>query len=202
MPMWGAEFLGWNVKWIPGYKGNAQFSRAIRQSEIDLFGTNSEYIISALQQEGLIQYLAQVGMPKDGGGYAVRSNYKQVPVFPVMLKKANPSKIAFLAYQSVMGPSQIDKWMGLPPNTPMDMVKAWRTAYETAYNDPELQKQFRKQFSQDITLISGEHLEKMIKEVSGVSDEIIDYTLKLKEKYGLASFKKKRKKKQKKKKGS
>lgn len=200
IPMWGAEFLGWNVKWIPGYKGNAQFSRAIRQGEIDAFATNSAYIINALRSEGVIDFVAQVGMPKDGGGYVGRSNFKQVPIFPVMLKKANPSKTSMAAYQSLMGPSQIDKWMALPPKTPKDMVKAWRTAYEKAFNNPELNKQFRKQFSQDITLISGKRTEQMIKDVSGVSDKVVDYSIMLKEKYGLAAFKKKRKKKKKKKK--
>lgn len=186
IPMWGAEFLGWNVKWIPGYKGNDQFSRAIRQGEIDAFATNSTYIIKALRDDGVIEYVAQVGQPDEDGGYTPRSTYKDVAIFPIMLKKANPPKIAWQAYQSLIGPSLIDKWMGLPPETPKEMVQAWREAYKKAYHDPELQKQFRKQFSKDLTLISGDRVEQMIQEVSGVSDEVVDYSLKLKKKYGLA----------------
>ena len=197
IPMWGAEFLGWNVKWIPGYKGNAQFSRAIRQGEIDAFATNSEYIIEALRKEGVIDYVTQVGMPTEGASYAPRSNYKDVPIFPDMLKNAKLSKVAWQAYQSFMGPSQVDKWMGLPPGTPKDMVGAWRAAYKKAFNNPELQKQFRKQFSKDLTLISGKRVEEMIKEISGVGDEVVEYSLDLKKKYGLAAMRKKKKKKKK-----
>jgi len=187
MPMWGAEFLGWNLKWIPGYKGNNQFSRAIRQGEIDMFGTNSEYIIDALRKDGLITFISQVGLPSDDGGYSPRADYKDVDIFPIMLKKAKPPKVAWQAYLSLMGPAQIDKWMGLPPGTKADMVQAWRDAYKKAFNDPEMQKQLRKQFSKNLTLLSGKTVEQMIMEVSGVDKKVVDYSVKLKQKFGLAA---------------
>lgn len=190
VPMWGAEFLGWNVKWIPGYKGNNQFSRAIRQGEIDAFATNSNYIIDPLLEEGVIKLMFQVGQPDDDGNYVARSSYPDVPIFPNHLKKnAKLTKLQWTAYLSLANPSLVDKWMGLPQKTPKDIVETWRTAYKKAYNDPELQKQMRKQFGTDLTLISGKRVDEMIKEVSGVGDDVVDYSEKLKVKYGLSAKK-------------
>jgi tripartite-type tricarboxylate transporter receptor subunit TctC len=188
VPMWGAEFLGWNVKWIPGYKGNNQFSRAIRQAEIDAFATNSNYIIDPLIKEGVVTLLYQVGQPDDDGKYVARESFKQVPIFPNELrKKVKLTKLQWRAYLSLVNPSLIDKWMALPPNTPKEIVETWRSAYKQAFNDPELKQQLKKQFGDELTLISGKRVDEMIEEVSGVGDDVVDYTVKLKQKYGISA---------------
>lgn len=104
------------------------------------------------------------------------------------------TKTQWQAFTSLMNPSLIDKWMGLPQGTPDEYVQAWRDAYKKAYNDPELQKIFRKEFSKDLTFISGKRVEQMISEVSGVSKEavdysidMVDYSIDMKIKYGLAA---------------
>ena len=196
MPMFGAEFLGWNVKWIPGYKGNNQFARGIRQGEIDVFATNSNYIIDPLVKEGVVELLYQVGQPDEDGKYKGRSSYPNVPIFPDVLRsKAKLSKLQWRAYLSFVNPSLIDKWMALPPKTPKDTVDTWRNAYKKAFNDPELKKTMTKQFGTDLTLISGKQVDTMIEEVSGVGDDVVDYTVKLQQKYGLSSMRKKKRKK-------
>lgn len=188
IPMWGAEFLGWNVRWIPGYKGNNQFARAIRQGEIDAFATNSNYIIDALLKDKVIDLVYQVGQPDEDGNYVPRASFKQVPVFPnEMRKKVKLTKTQWQAYLSLVNPSLIDKWMALPPKTPKETVDTWRAAYKKAFKDPELQKLMTKQFGVDLTLISGKRVEAMIAEVSGVSDKIVDYSVKLKRKYGISA---------------
>lgn len=186
MPMWGAEFLGWNAKWIPGYKGSGQMTKAIRQGEVDAFATNNVYIIDELVKDGVVELLYQAGQPTDEG-YAARDSYPNVPPFPDVIQKAKLNKTQWQAYTSLMNPSLIDKWMGLTQGTPDDLVQAWRTAYSKAYNDAELQKIFRKEFSKDLTLISGKRVEQMIEEVSGVPEAAVQYSIDLKKKYGLSA---------------
>ncbi len=194
MPMWGAEFLGWNLKWIPGYKGSGQMTKALRQGEIDIFATNNVYIIDELNKDGVINLLAQEGQPEENG-YSTRASYPKVPIFPVMLKAANPPKVAVQGYNSLMGPSQIDKWMALPPNTPQDIVDAYRTAYDKAVKSKEFLALANKQISKEIFYIPGKTAEKMVVEVHDVPAEALAYADKLKQKYGLAAFKKAKKKK-------
>ncbi|MGE0651818.1 MAG: Bug family tripartite tricarboxylate transporter substrate binding protein [Alphaproteobacteria bacterium] len=193
MPMWGAEFLGWNMKWIPGYKGSGQMTKALRQGEIDVFATNNVYIIEELRKDGVIELLTQEGQPEENG-YSTRASYKDVPIFPVTLKAANPPKVAMQGYNSLMGPSQIDKWMGLPPGTPEDIVAAFRNAYDKAVKSKEFLAVANKQISKEIFYMSGKTVEKMVKEVHDVPPDALTYADKLKQKYGLAAAQKKKKK--------
>lgn len=201
MPMWGAEFLGWNVRWIPGYRGSGQMIKAIRQGEIDCFATNNAYIINELVKDGVVDLVAQDGQSVDGK-MMPRPSYKQVPVMLDILDKAKISKLARQGYRSLAAPSEIDKWMGLPPKTPKAFVEAYRAAYKKSVTNPEFLKIARKQFSKEINYLDGPTVAAMVKEVFSGPKEAVDYAENMKKKYGLAAFKKKRKKKKNKKKSS
>ncbi|MDX1486164.1 MAG: hypothetical protein R3229_16955 [Alphaproteobacteria bacterium] len=201
MPMWGAEFFGWNVRWIPGYRGVGQMSKALRQGEIDVFATNNAYIINQLKADGVIDLLVQDGQVIDGK-VAPRPSFKEVPVFSDMLKQANISKVSWQGFLSMTQPSRVDKWMGMPPGTPKAYVEAYRAAYKKSVHDPKFLEIGRKQFSKEINYIDGATVASMVDEVIGAPSEAVDYAENMKKKYGLAAFKKKRKKKKKKAKGS
>ena len=198
MPMWGAEFFGWNVRWIPGYRGVAQMSKALRQGEIDIFATNNAYIIAQLQADGVIDLVVQDGQVVDGK-LSPRPSFKSVPVFSDMLKKAKISKLSAQGFLSMTAPSQVDKWMGLPPGTPKEIVRMYRAAYKKSVTDPKFLEVGRKQFSKEINYIDGQTVAKMVLEVNSAPAAAVDYAENLRKKYGLAAFKKKRKKKKKKK---
>jgi len=193
MPLWGAEFLGWNVRWIPGYRGVGQMSKALRQGEIDMFATNNAYTIKQLQDDGVINLISQVGQVL-GGNLSRRLSYKDVPVFTEMLKSGGKKKIPLLAmqaYGSLTTPAQVDKWMGMPPRTPKDYVEAFREAYKASVNDPAFLKIARKQFSKEINYIDGKTVAKLVAEVHRAPTEAVDYAEELKQKYGLTAFKNK-----------
>ena len=84
MNVWGAEFLGWNLKWIVGYPGTGALIKAISQGEIDLLGTQNAYIINELKEAGLIDLIAQEGT-RHAGGYSPRSSFKDVAIFPELM---------------------------------------------------------------------------------------------------------------------
>ncbi len=198
MAMWGAEFLGWNVRWIPGYRGVGQMSKALRQGEIDIFATNNAYIINQLKNEGVIDLLVQDGQMIDGKA-APRPSFKSVPIFANLLKKAKIPKISLQGFRALTQPTQVDKWMGMPPGTPKAMVKAYRAAYKKSVHDPKFLEIGRKQFSKEINYIDGATVAKMVYDISSAPAAAVDYVENMKKKYGLAAFKKKRKKKKKKK---
>ena len=39
MFLWGAEYLGWNVRWILGYQGGGELRLAFERGETDLYAT-------------------------------------------------------------------------------------------------------------------------------------------------------------------
>jgi len=193
MPIWGAEFLGWNVRWIPGYRGVGQMSKALRQGEIDMFATNNAYTIKQLRDDGVISLISQVGQVV-GGKISRRPSYKSVPVFTEILKSEAKSSIPPLAWQgysSLTTPSQVDKWMGMPPKTPKAYVKAFRAAYKASVTDPAFLKIARKQFSKEINYIDGNTVSKLVANVFSGPTEAVDYAEELKQKYGLTAFKNK-----------
>src|SRR5438046_774879 len=39
MTVWGSEFLGWNTKWVIGYRGTSELMLALERGEIDMTST-------------------------------------------------------------------------------------------------------------------------------------------------------------------
>jgi tripartite-type tricarboxylate transporter receptor subunit TctC len=198
MPMWGAEFLGWNVRWIPGYRGSGSMIKAIRQSEIDAFATNNAYIIDELVKDGVIELQVQDGQHMDGK-LVRRPTYNSVATMTEILKQKGIPKIAWQGFLSMTTPSAVDKWMAMSPGTPKAYVEAYRKAYKASASDPEFLKVARKQFSKEIFYISGTDVTAMVEEIHNAPAAAVDYAEGLKRKYGLAAFKKKKRKKDKKK---
>jgi tripartite-type tricarboxylate transporter receptor subunit TctC len=184
MLVWGREFLGWNLQWIPGYQGTASLNRALRQGEIDAFSTNNIFVINELLDDELIVLLTQEGQVTDDG-YTPRGSYTNVALFPDLLREANPPQIPWQGYQSVIGPSHVDKWLSLPPDTPDDILAVYRDAYAQVVQDPEFLALAKQQLSQELFIISGERVEEMIREIHGAPDEAVDYATDLRVEFGL-----------------
>ncbi len=184
MLVWGKEFLGWNLHWIPGYQGTASLNRALRQGEIDAFSTNNIFLINELLDDELVVLLTQEGQVTDDG-YVPRGSYPDVALFPVLLREANPPQIPWQGYLSVIGPSHVDKWLSLPPDTPDDILAAYRTAYVQVVEDPEFLELAYRQLSQELFIISGARVEEMIREIHSAPDEAVDYATDLRVEFGL-----------------
>jgi tripartite-type tricarboxylate transporter receptor subunit TctC len=186
MMVWGKEYLGWNLRWIPGYKGTRSLMKALRQGEIDMMATASSKRIDRLLKDGVIELIAQEGV---GGSqrFKARAAYPDVPVFPALLKKKNLPQLAWDGYTSWIGPSQVDKWLTLPPKTPKAHVDAYRAAFAEVTGDKKFIKLLKKQFSRDTVIMSGEEIAATIKKVSVVSDEAINFSRTLRKKFDISS---------------
>lgn len=183
MLVWGKRFLGWNVKWTKGYKGSDAMSLAVRRGEADAFATAGANVIDTLLRGGSIDLLVQQGVPQ-GGSIVARDDFKNVPIMDDLLKKANVPEVAFRAYKSVVGPSDIDKWLTLPPRTPDAIVTVYRTAFDKAVKDPEFLAAAHK-ISREIKVIDGADVARMIRELRSVPPKITKYGEDLREKYNL-----------------
>ena len=186
MLMMGKEYLGWNVRWVPGYKGTSSMVKALRQGEIDVLATNNAYIIDGMVKDGIVDLLAQEGQVA-GAGYKPRITFPDVPLFPVMFEAANPPKLAVHAYNAVMKPTAADKWVALPPGTAADIVQAYRMAFAKGVKDPEYLEVAKKQLSPEIYYMSGEELEAIINSSLDTPEEAVEFVSKLRKKFGVSS---------------
>jgi tripartite-type tricarboxylate transporter receptor subunit TctC len=184
MLVWGKEFLGWNVRWVKGYKGSGAMKLALQRGEIDVFATNGINVILSLHKEGLIDFLVQEGQA-EGDSFGPRPSFKDVPIFPLLLKKVNIPEIAMRGYRSVMGASDVDKWLALPPKTPDDIVAVYRTAFHKATKDPQFLEAAHKQVSEEIYVADGARSERAIRELRSAPPEVTKYAEELRQKYNL-----------------
>lgn len=186
MMVWGKAYLGWNVRWIPGYKGTRALMKALRQGEIDMMATASSKRIDGMLKDDVIELIAQEGV----GGLdnpKARNAYPNVPVFPVLLKGKNLPKIAWDGYNAWIGASQADKWLALPPKTPKAYVAAYRAAFDKTVADKSFMKLLRKQFSKDAVIMNGEEVASVVRTVQTVTDDAIKFTRDLRKKYNISA---------------
>ena len=83
--LWGAAFLGWNVKWIRGYRTTAELRQALERGEIDMttFGASTD--IEYLLRTGKFAVVSQSGTVK-GGKQVPRSILGGAPIISDLVK--------------------------------------------------------------------------------------------------------------------
>ena len=186
MALWGREYLDWNMRWLPGYKTTSSLIKAIRQGEIDMFGTSNSIIIDPLLEEGVIEMLVQEGIGPPGRAHP-RDAYPDVPTMHELLAKANLPGLSEDAYKGWIGASQVDKWVTLPPGVAGEYVDAWRAAFARAIQDPEFLQRVNDQVTNDAVYLSGSEVESIIHDVNGVSDAALDLGRDLRVKHDISS---------------
>src|SRR5260370_15197757 len=63
---WGIELLGWNAKWVLGYRGTNELMLALERGEIDMTATANLFLIAKLLESGKFKILFQTGWQKNG----------------------------------------------------------------------------------------------------------------------------------------
>jgi tripartite-type tricarboxylate transporter receptor subunit TctC len=181
MAIWGAETLGWNLKMIFGYAGNAAIVLAMQQGEIDMLATNDVDVIqrSAASGEGTV--VAQTGMLSKGNiipGPAV----EPAPILLTNLIEGKLDGQARDAFAFWSRFRQIGIWFTLPPDTPDNYVALYRTAFQKAVDDPKFIKLIAR-FNPDPIEMSVEDLSALIKEMANTSDHLVEYIDRMTQKY-------------------
>jgi tripartite-type tricarboxylate transporter receptor subunit TctC len=178
MTVWAAEYLGWNLRWIYGYPGSRELQLAIRQGEIDVWGTANVKLVKDLQREGLVQILFAEDERR-------REDFPGVPSFIETLGAKKPTGLAWQAFVGWAGSPELDKFLVAPAATPEHLVKSLREAFAKVMKDPEVDKEGDKFFGDGWKPIAPERVEDLIREETSVSKEAKDFITKLRQKYNL-----------------
>jgi tripartite-type tricarboxylate transporter receptor subunit TctC len=184
MMVWGAEFLGWNLRWVVGYSGTTATMMALRAGEIDLASTGSLFQIKPLLESGQFVAYAQLGDRDESGAIVPRSPFDDVPLFPKMIEgKLDPK--AEMAFRAWMNALQVNKWFALPPNTPEPIVQAWRGAYQKAVQDAGFIAEVRRQIDTDWQPMKGEVIQAIAAELSETPNDVLQLMVDTRKKHGL-----------------
>jgi tripartite-type tricarboxylate transporter receptor subunit TctC len=178
MTVWGAEYLGWNLRWIYGYPGTRELQLALRQGEIDMWSTQNAKLVKELQSEGLVQIICTNEERR-------REDFPDVPTFNELLGAKKPTGVGWQAYIGWAGSPDLDKFLVAPEGTPDHLVKILRAAFLKLTKDPDVDKEGDKFFGDGWRPQTAEEVERVIAEQLAVSKEAKDLIIKLRQKYGL-----------------
>lgn len=176
--VWCAEYSGWNLKFLYGYKGSRELNLALRQGEIDVWGTQNAKLVKDLLKEGIVEPLLQQDDER-------RPDFPDVPTFEEVLGKKKPSGAGWEAYLAWSGPTEIDKFLVAPEGTPENLVTLLREAVARMAKDEEFKRQATKFFGDVWRVRPGDRTEAKIKEVTTISKEAQGFLTMIRKKYDL-----------------
>jgi tripartite-type tricarboxylate transporter receptor subunit TctC len=129
--VWGIAYLGWNTRWVLGYRGTSELMLALERGEVDMTATGNATLIHRLVDGGRIKILASY----ESGGVE-RNDFGSVPLFVNMMEGKFKTPTEQKAFDYYLGMMATDKWVALPPGTPAPIVAAYRDAFAAMSKDP------------------------------------------------------------------
>jgi hypothetical protein len=185
MGVWGPAFLGWNLKWVLGYKGSSEVMLALLRGEIDSHATFDREIILKVMESGDFIMPVQTGVIGPSGKLVPGMHYPDIPVFSDLIipqLKTEREKSAYAAWELLV---QGGKWFALPPGTPTDIVAVYRKAFDLAAKDPAFIDATVKILGDDFTVASGEDMQRIAVKTDLITDSDVKFFDEIREKVGL-----------------
>lgn len=183
MTAWGIEYLGWNAKWVIGYRGTNELMLALERGEIDMTSTGNLFLIQRLVETGKFNILVQSGMLKNGA-LVSRADFGNAPVFAKLMDAKITDPVARKAFEYWSDIAVMDKWLALPPKSPKAIVDVYRDAYGKVIQDPEFIDRSKKISDDILPMLSGE-VETLIRRLADVPREAIEHNVNMLKKQGV-----------------
>jgi tripartite-type tricarboxylate transporter receptor subunit TctC len=182
---WGIAHLGWNAKWVVGYRGTQDLFIALQRGEIDMTATGNLRDVQHLLDNGSVKILTQSGTIRNGE-LSKRPEFGDAPVLASIVKPKITASLEQQAFDYWTALTSIDKWFALPPGTPEPIVKVYQEAYEKIGKDEEFIARARK-ISEDIEPQSGADVKRLIDTLGSVPTPAIEQISVMLKKQGLST---------------
>ncbi len=185
MTAWAIEFLGWNAKWVLGYRGTDELMIALERAEIDMTSTANLFQIQKLLDSGKVKFLSQSGTLQKGR-VIPRPEFGAAPVFATMMQGKIKDPITQQAFDYWASMTSLDKWLALPPKTPDALARAYRDAYASAFADPGF-AELGKRISEDFEPVAYDDVDFLIGKLAATQPQAISYIGSMLRKQGIES---------------
>ena len=184
MALWGKEYLGWNVKFVFGYKGTQEMVLAALSSEADCMASSSMSQLKPLLDDPEFTPYTQLGDLNEKGKFIPKTTFPNTKVFadmilPKLSKNEAEILLAWLQTQ------YIDKWFALPAGTPEPVVQTYKAAFMQAVQDPEFIKAAQVQFGEDFATTGADAMTELVNGMIKNADRVDSHMKILREKNGL-----------------
>jgi tripartite-type tricarboxylate transporter receptor subunit TctC len=181
--LWGIEYLGWNAKWVTGYRGTNEVMLAFDRGEVDMTSTGNVFQIQDRLKSGHLKVVDQSGM-FDHGKFVARAGFGDAPLFPDQMKGRIHDRVAQEAFDYWAALASSDKWLALPPGTPPAILATYREAFRKTAADREFVEEGNK-ISDGFVPMTGPDIESVTRALAGTPPEALDYIKGLMRKQGL-----------------
>jgi tripartite-type tricarboxylate transporter receptor subunit TctC len=183
MAAWGIEFLGWNARWIPGYRSTQALNQALQQGEIDMTATSTLLSLKNGVESGELKVVVQSGGLQQGKRVP-RPEFPDVPILAEQLQGKLTTAIARQSFASWEAVLLTDKFYALPPGTPAGVLAAYQTAYQKIIHDPEFNERGRK-LSEVFEPMTADDINSLVKTIVDTPKESVEYVESLLRKQGI-----------------
>jgi tripartite-type tricarboxylate transporter receptor subunit TctC len=183
MTAWGIEFLGWNAKWVVGYRGTSELMLALERGEVDMTATANLFLIQKLVEGDKFKILLQTGTLKNGT-FVSRPDFGDAPTLAKLLEGKIQDPLAAKAFEYWGSIASMDKWLALPLKSPKAMVDVYRDAYGKIVHDPEFVDRGKK-ISDDFLPMSSSDVGTLITALAKMPPEAIEHNSAMLRKQGL-----------------
>jgi len=180
--LWGEKYLGWNVKWVTGYRGANDVTMALERGEADMTSTLNMPLIERLRARDYIVLNQTGGI--ENGKFVRRPEFADVPVFSDLMAGKIDDPTALEAFHFWESRNAIEKWVAPAPGTPDDIVNVYREAFSKMSKDPAFLNDGKK-ISEGLSPQSSGDLEFLIHSAMSASPEAISFTKTLAEGAGI-----------------
>jgi tripartite-type tricarboxylate transporter receptor subunit TctC len=161
------NLVGANVKIINGYDGSQSIILAIERGELDGLCLGTQTVLRTSQYKaGKFRIFMQIGIEPD-------PVLGDLPLVSDFVKKPDDRAVLDLIFARI----NVGRPFLAPPGVPKDRVEALRKAFAETMKDPEFHADVAK-MNLDITAISGEELESVIRKAYQTPPNIVKRTAK------------------------
>lgn len=181
--LWSIEYLGWNAKWVVGYRGTNAIMLAFDRGEVELASTSNMLLLQERIKENHPKILFQGGSIVDGRVVG-RPQFPDVPIFLDEMKGKITDPTAQKAFDYWEALTSVDKWVALVPETPPDILKTYREAFRKTSTDSEFVKLGDK-ISPSFHTIKPSEVEGFAKVLADTPPEALAYITTLMQKQGF-----------------
>jgi tripartite-type tricarboxylate transporter receptor subunit TctC len=183
MTLWGGEYLGWNVKWVTGYKGANDLLLALSRHEIDMTSAALMDQVDGVRQSGDFRVVTQSGMLQNGA-LVPRPEFPDVPVLGNQIEPMITDTVARKAFAHWKTIMLVGQWVALPPETPKPIVDAYIKAFHAAFQNPTFRERSKK-VDPGMMEMSGEDMLSMVTMLGQTPPEALSYLESIARKQGL-----------------
>jgi hypothetical protein len=183
MTAWGVKYLDWNARWISGYPGTPDLMMALDRGEIGMTAFANQEMKKELLDKNRFAIIYQSGI-NAGTERPDMDGLREVPLFAEAMKGKFNTEVEKKAFEYWRAISSIIKWAALPPNTPADISKVYRAAFNKMVESAEFKERSRK-MNEEATIIRGEELEKQVQALADLPPEALGYMLGMLKEQGL-----------------